>query len=61
LEGDTIVLQDLFTFEQTGFQNGRVLGQLKPTGLRPKFSEKFEVNGIEIPQGIFETATAPSG
>jgi len=61
LEGDTIVMQDLFTFEQTGFQNGRVLGQLKPTGLRPKFSEKFVINGIEIPAGIFETATAPAG
>jgi pilus assembly protein CpaF len=56
LEGDTIVMQDLFTFEQTGIQNGRVVGQLKPTGLRPKFAEKFAVNNIEIPAGIFETA-----
>jgi len=60
LEGDTIVMQDLFTFEQTGFQNGRVIGGLKPTGLRPKFSEKFALNNIELPAGIFET-TAASG
>jgi pilus assembly protein CpaF len=58
LEGDTIVMQDLFVFDQTGFQNGRVIGQLKPTGLRPKFSEKFILNNVEIPAGIFETATA---
>jgi pilus assembly protein CpaF len=60
LEGDTIVMQDLFTFEQTGFQNGRVIGGLKPTGLRPKFAEKFVLNDIELPAGIFET-TAASG
>jgi pilus assembly protein CpaF len=57
MEGDTIVMQDIFTYEQTGFQNGRVIGQLKATGLRPKFSEKFAVNGIELPANIFEAAT----
>ncbi|RPI78288.1 MAG: CpaF family protein, partial [Chloroflexi bacterium] len=56
MEGDTVVMQDLFVFVQTGIQNGRVLGSLKSTGLPPKFSEKFEINGIEIPQGIFEIA-----
>jgi pilus assembly protein CpaF len=57
MEGDTIVMQDIFLYEQTGFQNGRVLGQLKATGLRPKFSEKFAVNNIELPANIFEAAT----
>jgi pilus assembly protein CpaF len=56
MEGDSIILQDLFFFDQTGFQNGRVLGSLKSTGLRPKFSEKFAVNGIELPASIFEVA-----
>jgi pilus assembly protein CpaF len=55
MESDTIILQDLFTFEQTGFQNGRVLGKLVSTGLRPKFSEKFAVNNIELPQDIFSS------
>jgi len=53
MESDTIVMQDIFTFEQTGFQNGRVLGRLVSTGLRPKFSEKFAVNNIELPADIF--------
>jgi pilus assembly protein CpaF len=57
LEGDSIVMQDMFVYEQTGFQNGRVIGQLKSTGLRPKFSEKFAVNNIDLPSNIFETST----
>ncbi|MGB3700274.1 MAG: CpaF family protein [Anaerolineales bacterium] len=57
LEGDSIVMQDIFVYEQTGFQNGRVIGQLKSTGLRPKFAEKFAVNNIDLPPNIFETST----
>jgi pilus assembly protein CpaF len=57
MEGDSIVMQDLFEFAQTGVQNGRVVGALKSNGLRPKFSEKFAVNGIEIPAGVFESGT----
>ena len=63
MEGESIVMQDLFTFEQTGIQNGRVVGSLKPTGLRPKFAEKFAVNNIELPVEVFEThrdAASPS-
>jgi len=57
MEGENIVMQDLFEFEQTGIQNGRVVGKLKSTGLRPKFAEKFAVNNIELPANIFETGT----
>ena len=53
MEGETIVLQDIFKFEQTGMEHGRVLGKLVSTGLRPKFSEKFAVNNIELPADIF--------
>jgi pilus assembly protein CpaF len=55
MEGDTVTMQDLFVFEQTGIQNGRVVGVLKSTGLRPKFAEKFAVNNIDLPLSIFET------
>jgi len=55
MEGDTIVMQDLFYFEQTGIQNGRVVGLLKSTGLRPRFAEKFAVNNIDLPASIFES------
>jgi pilus assembly protein CpaF len=58
MEGDTIVMQDIFEFEQTGIQNGRVIGQLKSTGLRPKFAEKFAINNIDLPTSIFETGRA---
>lgn len=61
LEGDSIVMQDVFIYEQSDFQHGRVIGQLKSTGLRPKFSEKFAMNNIEIPANIFESTTAPVG
>jgi pilus assembly protein CpaF len=54
MEGESIVMQDLFEFEQTGVQNGRVLGKLKSTGLRPKFSEKFEISGIKLPANVFD-------
>lgn len=54
MEGDTITLQDLFEFEQTGVLNGRVMGQLKSTGLRPRFAEKFSVNNIHLPTEVFE-------
>jgi pilus assembly protein CpaF len=53
MEGDTILMQDLFLFDQTGIQNGRVIGSLKSTGLRPKFAEKFAINNIELPAEIF--------
>ncbi len=53
MEGDIIVLQDVFVFEQTGVVDGKILGRLKPTGIRPKFVEKFEVQGIHLPPGLF--------
>jgi pilus assembly protein CpaF len=54
MEGDTITLQDLFMFDQTGVSNGRVIGNLKSTGLRPRFAEKFNVNNIDLPTEVFE-------
>ena len=53
MEGDVIVMQDVFIFEQTGVEEGKILGRLKPTGIRPKFVEKFETAGIHLPANIF--------
>jgi len=53
MEGDVITTTDLFVFEQTGSENGRVLGHMRPTGLRPKFMEKLEAAGIHLPPSIF--------
>src|SRR5688572_23062556 len=53
MEGDVIVLQDVFIFEQTGISEGKVQGRLKPTGVRPRFTEKFEAHGIHLPSNMF--------
>jgi pilus assembly protein CpaF len=53
MEGDTIVMQDVFVFEQTGVIDGKIQGRLKPTGIRPKFVEQFEAMGIHLPNNIF--------
>src|SRR6266481_1474879 len=58
MEGDAIVLQDVFVFEQTAFVDGKVVGKLRPTGIRPKFSEKFEAAGIKLPQNVFGDMSA---
>jgi len=54
MEGDTVVLQDIFVFEQIGIdQAGRIIGKLVPTGVRPKFYERLETSGIYIPPTVF--------
>src|SRR5579884_687924 len=58
MEGDVITMQDIFSFEQSGFRDGRVLGELRPTGIRPKFVDRFEALGVEMPAGIFGTTYA---
>ena len=53
MEGDIIVMQDVFTFEQTGIEGGKVIGRLKPTGIRPKFMDKIEAANVHLPPNIF--------
>lgn len=54
MEGEVITLQDIFVFEQKGVdEKGRILGRLKPTGIRPKFVERFQAAGITVPLEIF--------
>ncbi|MAT41059.1 MAG: type II secretion system protein E [Anaerolineaceae bacterium] len=53
MEGDVITMTDIFVFEQAGFENGRVIGRLRPTGLRPKFMDQIEQSGIHLPPSIF--------
>jgi len=53
MEGDVIVLQDIFTFQQTGIENSKIVGRMKPTGIRPKFIRRFEVHNIYLPPNIF--------
>jgi pilus assembly protein CpaF len=54
LEGDVIVLQDIFIFKQQGVDSdGKIIGKLIPTGVRPKFYDRLETSGIHIPAMIF--------
>lgn len=53
MEGDVITMTDIFTFEQTGYENGKVIGRLRPTGLRPKAMEKIEAAGLHLPPTVF--------
>ena len=53
MEGDVITMAEIFKFEQVGYEDGRIIGALHPTGLRPKFMEKIEASGIHLPPGIF--------
>jgi pilus assembly protein CpaF len=54
IEKDVIVLQDIFYFEQkTIDEKGKVIGELKPTGIKPKFYPLFEERGIKLSSGIF--------
>lgn len=53
MEGDVITMTDLFVFEQTGVENGRVVGRMRPTGLRPKFMDRIEAAGLQLPPSIF--------
>ena len=59
MEGQVVTMQDIFRFEQTGVDSeGRVLGGLRTTGIRPRFTEKFQVSGIDLPADLFAIAGA---
>ena len=53
IDDDEILTQDIFAFQQTAFRDGKVEGQLKPTGIRPTFMAKFKASGIAMPPGEY--------
>jgi septum site-determining protein MinD len=53
MEGQTITLQDIFIFKQTGLKDGKVQGRFVTTGFVPKFVHDLEARGIAMPRGIF--------
>ena len=53
MEGDTIVLQDLFTYVQTGInESGKSVGYYEASGLQPMFLNKFKMNNVELPKSF---------
>ena len=56
MEGETVVLQDIFKLELHGkTPEGRIISELKPTGVRPKFTPRLEAYGFKLPPSIFGT------
>lgn len=55
MEGDIITTQDIFRFEQTGMdENGKLTGHFVATGMQPSFMEKFQANGVNLPEDFFQ-------
>jgi len=54
MEGEVVVLRDIFEFQQKGLdEKGKIVGILRPTGVRPRFIEKFESLNIFLPPNVF--------
>jgi pilus assembly protein CpaF len=55
MEGETITMQEIFAFERRGVDtDGRVIGRFRPTGVRPRFSERLKEYGMQLPRVFFE-------
>jgi len=55
MEGETVTMQDIFVFRKKGIaENGAVVGDFVPSGVRPKFAERLVVSGIKLPIRMFE-------
>jgi pilus assembly protein CpaF len=55
MEGDVMTMQEIFSFQRTGVaEDGSVLGELQPTGIRPQFSERLLQSGIKLRADLFE-------
>jgi len=55
MESNTIVMQDIFVYDQKGIsKDGKIIGEFKATGVRPRFAERFKISGFELPHDIFD-------
>jgi pilus assembly protein CpaF len=55
MEGDTIMMQDLFTFQGEGLdKSGKVQGHIVPTGIRPRFADRMKASGHDIDPAVFD-------
>jgi pilus assembly protein CpaF len=53
-EGDTLCMSEIFRFEQQGVDaDGKSIGEIVPTGLRPRFLDKLRSQGVKVPLGLF--------
>ena len=62
MEGDVIVLQDIFVLEMKGkTPEGKLITELKPTGTRPRFTSRLEAHGFKLPPSVFGTQMPGQG
>jgi pilus assembly protein CpaF len=55
MEGEAITMQEIFQYERTGMdRDGKVIGRFRPTGIRPRFSERLKAYGMQLPRIFFE-------
>jgi pilus assembly protein CpaF len=56
MEQDVITMHDIYTFVQRGLDaEGRVIGEIAPTGIRPLFADRLERNGVQLPADLFQS------
>jgi len=61
MEGEIVILTDIFKFEHTGVgEDGKVLGTMRPTGIRPLFTPRLEAAGFKLGAEVFTTGLAAS-
>ena len=57
MEGHLVTLQDIFAFRQEGIApDGKVIGELRATGIRPRFAERIKSFGVDLDEDVFETS-----
>jgi pilus assembly protein CpaF len=59
LEGDTILLQDIFVYRPIVVAGNKPSGELVPTGLRPRFLDKLAAAGVSVPAKLFHAPPRP--
>jgi pilus assembly protein CpaF len=58
MEGDVITMQDIFVYDRRGIgEDGKVLGQFRPTGIRPRFSDRLAAYGVNLSSLLFSDQT----
>ncbi len=62
MEGDTITMQDIFLYESHGAAgDGRIVGEFRPTGIRPQILDRMFAMGLPLPQEILALFPDPRG
>jgi pilus assembly protein CpaF len=58
MEGEIVTMQEIFTFERRGIDSDKnVIGEIVPTGVRPKFAEKLKLSGYSLASDLFDRKT----